>query len=177
MSPTFIVLIIVRSLHVALHPPVNRLRRSHTPLYRFPQRISLLIWAPHHQGLRRLGVIYHLPCPCSEVPEAPRDAAEPGPTIPPWCCSSPVAGVPVENKNRLGCFHPRLLKSKIHGVNFELFNDGAKAYKTKVQHFSKVLMYVFRLQKRPPQPVYYCVLLGGSTPPMAATRPPWVHRV
>ena len=61
---------------------------------------------------------------------------------------------PVENKNRLGCFHPRLLKSKIHGVNFELFNDGAKAYKTKVQHFSKVLMYAFRLQKRPPQPVY-----------------------
>ena len=60
----------------------------------------------------------------------------------------------VEKKNHLGCFHPRLLKSKIHGVNFKLFNDGAKAYKTKVQHFSKVLMYAFRLQKRPPQPVY-----------------------
>ena len=51
----------------------------------------------------------------------------------------------VGKKNRLGCFHPRLLKSKIHEVNFELFNDGAKACKTKVQHFSKVLMYAFCL--------------------------------
>ena len=68
LPPTFIVRIIVGSLHMAPHPPVNRLRRGHTPLYCFSQGISLSIRAPHHQGLRRLGVIYHLPCPCSEFP-------------------------------------------------------------------------------------------------------------
>ena len=80
LPPTFTVLIIVRSLNVALHPPVNCLGRSHTPLYCFPQRISLAIWAPHHQRLRRLGVIHHLFRPCPEVLDA---SCDPGPAIPP----------------------------------------------------------------------------------------------
>ena len=94
--------------------------------------------------------------PWSPLPPLPGSWVVSCPHVVSLPASCPCECLPslVENKNRLGCFHPRLWKSKIHGVNFELFNDGAKAYKTKVQHFSKVLMYAFRLQKRPLQPVY-----------------------
>ena len=39
-------------------------------------------------------------------------------------------------------FSPSLLKSKIYKVSLELFNHGAKAYKTKVQHFQSVKVRV-----------------------------------
>ena len=69
-------------------------------------------------------------------------------------CGTVRASTTCRKYNLPWMFSPSFLKSKIHAVNFELFNDGAKAYKTKVQHFPKVLMYEVHLQKRPPQPVY-----------------------